>query len=444
MRTHVDLCSGIGGFALGFLAAELSEPVLFCDFDEKVRKLLRVRFPGIPIANDVKEIASDPKRFIHERPFILSSGYPCQPFSASGKRGGEEDPRHIFPHIAEIVAQTRPTYCVFENVYGHISLGLDKVLSQMGSLDYSTATFIVPAAGFRPHKRDRLWIICKNMANTNNEGIWSCERGSDVDNERSSGERGANGEGSSSHDERNNTQTTKDERMVVANTNNTRNRTSKHEVEQEQPQNITKWRGESWSESSGQGADVANTKNSSGEQTEWERGESVGGGGVDSIRAEDQRNDLERAADVANTKSEGLQGWKLSTTIKSEEPRVSDTRTESSNGRSENVANTKSINRDEHEFVRENGNLETQEVFGDRDGLSDSEGQSTQDHSQTFASFRGIFNGLSGWLDEPRHLERTTHLNEYRAERLKQLGNALLPQITYRIGLAIKQCEENK
>jgi len=189
VRTHIDLCSGIGGFALGFIAAGLSEPVLFCDFDEKVRKLLRVRFPGIPIANDVKEIASDPKRFIHERPFILSSGYPCQPFSASGKRGGEEDPRHIFPHIAEIVAQTRPTYCVFENVYGHISLGLDKVLSQMGSLDYATATFIVPAAGFRPHKRDRLWIICKNMANTDNEGIWSCERGSDVDNEGSSGER---------------------------------------------------------------------------------------------------------------------------------------------------------------------------------------------------------------------------------------------------------------
>ena len=189
MRTHVDLCSGIGGFALGFIAAGLSEPVLFCDFDEKVRKLLRVRFPGIPIANDVKEIASEPKRFIRQRPFILSSGYPCQPFSASGKRAGEEDPRHIFPHIAEIVAQTRPTYCVFENVYGHISLGLDKVLSQMGSLDYATATFIVPAAGFRPHKRDRLWIICKNMANTNNEGIWSCERGSDVDNEGSSGER---------------------------------------------------------------------------------------------------------------------------------------------------------------------------------------------------------------------------------------------------------------
>jgi site-specific DNA-cytosine methylase len=393
MRTHVDLCSGIGGFALGFLAAELSEPILFCDFDEKVRRLLRVRFPGIPIANDVKEIASDPRKFIRERPFILSSGYPCQPFSASGKRAGEEDPRHIFPHIAEIVAQTRPTYCVFENVYGHISLGLDKVLSQMGSLDYTTATFIVPAAGFRPHKRDRLWIICKNMANTNNEGIWPCERGSDVDNEGSSGERGANRGGSSSYDEWNDTQTTKDERMDVANTDSRCSDRENKEVRS--------------------------------------RGEAIDSSG-------------KRSGIVANTKGEGLQGWKFSTAIKSEEPRVSDTRTESSDGRSENVANTKSINRNEHELVRENGNLETQEVSGDRNGLSDSEGESTQDHSQTFASFRGIFDGISGWLDEPRHIQRTTHLNEYRAERLKQLGNALLPQITYRIGLAIKECEDDK
>ena len=361
MRTHVDLCSGIGGFALGFLAAELSEPVLFCDFDEKVRKLLRVRFPGIPIANDVKEIASDPKRFIHERPFILSSGYPCQPFSASGKRGGEEDPRHIFPHIAEIVAQTRPTYCVFENVYGHISLGLDKVLSQMGSLDYATATFIVPAAGFRPHKRDRLWIICKNMANTNNEGIWSCERGSDVDNEGSSGERGANRAGSSSYDEWNDTQTTKDERMDVANPNDTRNRTSKHEVEQEQPKNITKWRGESWSESSRQGADVANSKRRPREtQLQWEQRV---------LREQNREGQTERPS---------------------------------------------------------GGDVSERGI------------------GKTFASFRGIFDGLSGWLDEPRHIQRTTHKNEYRADRLKQLGNALLPQITYRIGLAIKEIEEKE
>lgn len=407
MRTHVDLCSGIGGFALGFLAAELSEPVLFCDFDEKVRKLLRVRFPGIPIANDVKDIASDPKRFIHERPFILSSGYPCQPFSASGKRGGEEDPRHIFPHIAEIVAQTRPTYCVFENVYGHISLGLDKVLSQMGSLDYATATFIVPAAGFRPHKRDRLWIICKNMADPNNEGIWPCERGSDVDNEGSSGERGANRGGSSSYDEWNDTQTTKDERMGLS-------------------------------------KDVSNT-NSNGPSATKERGSSE-----ETIHEEQTRQigtlDIEGASDLSETKRDVGNSKDIRPTFSAHEEQRKGSSTRYSEGELErgsaDVANTKRGSEEtqlqwEQRVLREkNKGWET-----DRSGSQDI---SDRGIGETFARFRGIFDGLSGWLDEPRHLERTTHLNEYRAERLKQLGNALLPQITYRIGLAIKQVEETK
>jgi len=34
MLRHVDLCSGIGGFALGFHWAKLSEPVLFCDTEK--------------------------------------------------------------------------------------------------------------------------------------------------------------------------------------------------------------------------------------------------------------------------------------------------------------------------------------------------------------------------------------------------------------------------
>lgn len=407
MRTHVDLCSGIGGFSLGFIAAKLSEPVLLCDFDEKVRKLLRVRFPGIPIANDVKEIASDPKRFIRQRPFILTSGYPCQPFSASGQRKGEEDPRHIFPHIAEIVAQTRPTYCVFENVYGHISLGLDKVLSQMGSLDYATATFIVPAAGFRPHKRDRLWIICKNMANTNNEGIWSCKRRSDVDNEGFGGEGGANRGRSTSHDEWHDTQTTKDERMVVANTESSKSR----------------------------------------KQTKWERGESVGGGSVDIVRSEDQRKDIKRTetderkilantnnnADRANRGEESEKGSLSQDSREKGQPRI----ISRASANSEVLANANS------EGLQRHGQHSELERESCTKQLAKESLQRTE-FRQTMSNFCGIFDGISDWLDEPRHIQRTTHKNEYRADRLKQLGNALLPQITYRIGLAIKEIEEKK
>jgi len=264
MLRHLDLCSGIGGFAVGFSMAKLSEPIAFCDTDKFCQKVLAKNFPGIPIYDDVKEIADDPTRFISERPDILTSGYPCQPFSTSGKRGGTEDPRHIFPYLHKLIEQIRPTYCVFENVYGHLSLGLDEVLFAMESLNYHTRTFVFPssAIGAR-HKRDRLWIICRNLGdpydygfptsekcrsyqedargtqkrsqkteqlertsgsqdNGNvsdpyDQGFWTRLGGTDNDLQKESGERGTNGSRSTSHDERSDLETTTNERMEFSN-----------------------------------------------------------------------------------------------------------------------------------------------------------------------------------------------------------------------------------
>tara|TARA_R110002124_G_scaffold284380_1_gene461588 strand:+ start:62 stop:796 length:735 start_codon:yes stop_codon:yes gene_type:complete len=160
---HIDLCSGIGGFALGFEWAGLSKPVLFCDIEPWSRKVLKKHWPNVPIASDVKELASDPERLIPQtdpRNTILTAGYPCQPFSVAGNQKGAEDNRHIWPYILEIVAHKRPAWCVFENVYGHIGLGLDQVLFDLEAEGYASRTFIVPACGVdAPQRRDRLWIV---------------------------------------------------------------------------------------------------------------------------------------------------------------------------------------------------------------------------------------------------------------------------------------------
>ena len=166
---HVDLCSGIGGFALGFQWANLSKPIMFCDIEPWSRQILSKHWPDVPIATDVKELANDPDGLVPDCD-ILTAGYPCQPFSQAGQRRGSEDDRHIWPYIFSIVQRKRPSWCVFENVYGHVSMGLDQVLSDLEGESYATRPFVVPACAVdAPHRRDRLWIICRNVGNTENE-----------------------------------------------------------------------------------------------------------------------------------------------------------------------------------------------------------------------------------------------------------------------------------
>ena len=142
MMTHVDICSGIGGFALGFQWAGLSKPVLFCDIEPWSRQILRKHWPDVPISEDVKDLANDPDGLVPDCD-ILTAGYPCQPFSLAGERRGTEDDRHIWPYIFSIIQAKRPSWCVFENVYGHVSMGLDEVLSDLEREGYASRLSLI-------------------------------------------------------------------------------------------------------------------------------------------------------------------------------------------------------------------------------------------------------------------------------------------------------------
>jgi DNA (cytosine-5)-methyltransferase 1 len=171
--SHVDLCSGIGGFALGFEWAGLSKPVLFCDIEPWSRKVLAKHWPDVPIADDVKELANDPARLVPDCD-ILTAGYPCPPFSVASKnnRLGAQDPRHIYPYISEIIARKRPAFAVFENVFGHISLGIDEVLNDLASQGYAARPFVFPSGAITGarHHRNRVFIVATALADTDSKG----------------------------------------------------------------------------------------------------------------------------------------------------------------------------------------------------------------------------------------------------------------------------------
>jgi len=156
---HLDLFSGIGGFALAARWAGM-ETVGFCEIEDYPRRLLGKHFPGVPIHRDIRDLDGHQ----YEGTEVITAGFPCQPFSTAGKRRGKEDNRYLWPELVRVLREARPTWFLGENVSGIINLALDTVLSDLEAQDYEVETFLVPACAKNAlHRRDRVWIIAKRI-----------------------------------------------------------------------------------------------------------------------------------------------------------------------------------------------------------------------------------------------------------------------------------------
>jgi DNA (cytosine-5)-methyltransferase 1 len=152
---HLDLFSGIGGFALAAQMVGGIKTVGFCEIDPWAQRVLAKNFPTVPICEDVKQL--DPKNY--GTIDLITGGYPCQPFSAAGERRGEEDARHLWPEMRRIIEAARPRWVLAENVAGHISMGLDEVLADLDAIGYAATATVIPACAVGAiHRRDRVWI----------------------------------------------------------------------------------------------------------------------------------------------------------------------------------------------------------------------------------------------------------------------------------------------
>jgi DNA (cytosine-5)-methyltransferase 1 len=154
-RTHIDLFSGIGGFAL---AARWNgvETIAFCEIDENCRAFLGRKYPGVPVHEDVRTF--DGREYAGA--WLLTGGVPCQPVSCAGKRRGAEDDRWLWPEALRIVSEARPDWVIFENPPGIRTMGLDGILAEMENLGYATVTVDIPACAVdSPQIRHRYWIV---------------------------------------------------------------------------------------------------------------------------------------------------------------------------------------------------------------------------------------------------------------------------------------------
>jgi len=156
---HLDLFSGIGGFALGLNRAGF-DTVAFCEVDPFCQQILKKHWPKVPIIGDVRD-AEQFKSIGHVD--IITGGYPCQPFSVAGKQQAERDDRHLWPAMFEIIKQKRPSWVIGENVDGHVNLGLDQVLTDLENEGYEARAFVIPACAINAlHRRDRVWIVANS------------------------------------------------------------------------------------------------------------------------------------------------------------------------------------------------------------------------------------------------------------------------------------------
>jgi len=174
-----SLFSGIGGFDLGLERAGM-KVIWQSEIDPFACKVLKKHWPDVPNLGDIKKI--DWTNI--ERPDVICGGYPCQPFSTAGKRGGATDPRHLWPAMFNAICLLRPRYALMENVRGHLSMGFDQVLGDLASVGFNAEWQVIPAAAVgAPHKRDRVFIV----AYPNNARVGTQRR--EVQRQKSSGEQ---------------------------------------------------------------------------------------------------------------------------------------------------------------------------------------------------------------------------------------------------------------
>jgi len=96
---------------------------------------------------------------------LLAGGTPCQSFSVAGKRAGLDDPRgNLTIEFARLVDRLRPTWLVWENVPGVLSIDGGRTfgafLRMLVECGYGVAYRVLNAEHFRvPQRRRRVFVV---------------------------------------------------------------------------------------------------------------------------------------------------------------------------------------------------------------------------------------------------------------------------------------------
>lgn len=160
----LSLCSGIGGLDLGVRLAlgDRCRTVAYVEREAFCVENLAAKgeagfLDDAPIWSDLSSFDGRAWRGAVD---LVIGGYPCQPFSLAGNRKGVDDERHLWPHVRRILDECGAGLAFFENVEGHISLGLDLVLGDLAEMGFDAEWCCLRASEIgASHHRARLFIL---------------------------------------------------------------------------------------------------------------------------------------------------------------------------------------------------------------------------------------------------------------------------------------------
>ena len=132
------LFAGIGGLELGLRDAG-HETVLFSENWAPAAAVLEARFPGVPNAGDITELAALPTVD------LLTAGFPCQDLSQAGKTAGIQGKKSgLVDQVFRLIDGSRPNWVLLENVSFMLRLdrgsAMDRLVSAFEERDIAGPT----------------------------------------------------------------------------------------------------------------------------------------------------------------------------------------------------------------------------------------------------------------------------------------------------------------
>jgi len=157
--TFIDLFAGIGGFRIPI--QELKGKCVFTsEFNYQAQRTYEHNFGEVPFGDITKlDLNIVPK---HD---VLTAGFPCQPFSISGKMKGFEDTRGtLIYNVFQIIEKRKPKVVFLENVKHliHHDKGntLKTIIKDLEEFGYKVSWKLLNASDFGvPQNRERIIII---------------------------------------------------------------------------------------------------------------------------------------------------------------------------------------------------------------------------------------------------------------------------------------------